>query len=109
MTSPALAPPAPPASPPPDGPAAWPAAGLITDAVRAPFSGRRQQVANLLAQGRPDKQIARVLGLSPSTVKGHVSAILRAVEAETRGEAAYQLTLLGWVRPPAGLAPETLQ
>lgn len=108
MLTPALAPPAPPATPPPDGPAAWPTAGLPTDAVRSPFTARQQQVANLLAIGRADKQIARILGISPGRVKKLVTAILRTVEADTRGEAAHRLILLGWVRPPAA-APETLQ
>jgi DNA-binding NarL/FixJ family response regulator len=48
-----------------------------------------------LSQGLSNKQIARDLGLSENTVKVHVAAILRALGASNRTEAALQARALG--------------
>ena len=49
---------------------------------------RRREVAELLAAGRTNKEIAAALGVSVLTVKAHVAAVLRALGCETRTEAA---------------------
>lgn len=41
------------------------------------LEGRQREVAQLIALGLADKEIAYHLGVSQGTVKGHVSAILR--------------------------------
>ncbi len=63
---------APPVSHPPPGEA-------LTD--------REQEVLVLLAQGRPNKEIAALLAISERTVKFHVSAILSKLGATNRTEA----------------------
>lgn len=48
---------------------------------------RQLDVLQLLVQGMPNKVICRQLDLSPNTVKSHVSAIFRALDANNRTEA----------------------
>jgi DNA-binding NarL/FixJ family response regulator len=56
---------------------------------------RQREVLMRLSQGLSNKQIARDLGLSENTVKVHVAAILRALGASNRTEAALQARALG--------------
>ena len=51
------------------------------------LSGREQDVLHLLAEGRSNRAIARQLGLSEATVKGHVSRVLVKLNASSRLEA----------------------
>ncbi|HEV2236481.1 MAG TPA: response regulator transcription factor [Ktedonobacterales bacterium] len=57
----------------------------------APLGGaltpRERDVLDLLAQGNPNKTIARALGISERTVKFHVTAIMHKLGAENRTEA----------------------
>ena len=48
---------------------------------------RQNDVLGLLLQGKPNKLIARELGLSVETVKDHVAAVLRALNVGTRTQA----------------------
>ena len=48
---------------------------------------RQQAVLNLLGEGLSNKEIAKRLEMSPSTVKVHVAAILRAFDASNRTQA----------------------
>lgn len=48
---------------------------------------RQTDVLSLLLQGKPNKDIARILGVSVETVKDHVAAILRALKVKTRTQA----------------------
>ena len=68
------------------------------DHVRAPGGGadplagigltpRQTDVLGLLLQGKPNKLIARELGLSVETVKDHVAAVLRALNVSSRTQA----------------------
>ena len=52
-----------------------------------PLSARQLEVLQLLAEGRSTAAIARQLWLSPSTVRNHVTAILRGLNAHSRLEA----------------------
>jgi two-component system, NarL family, nitrate/nitrite response regulator NarL len=62
------------------GPAVEPAArGLLTP--------REAQVLDAIADGLTNKAIARRLGISLHTVKFHVEAVFRKLEASTRAEA----------------------
>jgi len=51
------------------------------------LSRRQLDVLNLLVKGMPNKLICRELGLSPNTVKSHVGAIFRALNATNRTQA----------------------
>lgn len=53
------------------------------------LTSRQADVFRGLMRGEADKQIARDLGLSGTTVKTHVRAILQVVGVSSRGAAAY--------------------
>ena len=52
------------------------------------FSQRQKEVLQLIAAGKSNKEIARTLNLSLSTVKLHVAAVLHSLDVENRTEAA---------------------
>jgi len=49
---------------------------------------RQRQVAEALARGDSNKEIAVALGLSPATVKDHVENLLRRLGLRRRGQVA---------------------
>lgn len=53
---------------------------------------RQLEVLQLMSRGRPNKIIARELGISEATVKLHVSAILHTLQARNRTEAVLEAT-----------------
>lgn len=61
------------------------------------LSEREEQVLSLLAQGRSNRAIARQLGLSEATVKGHVSRLLDKLNASSRLEAVVRATDTGLI------------
>lgn len=56
---------------------------------------RQYEVLRLLAEGMPNKQIAHTLDLSEGTVKLHVTAILKSLQAGNRTQAVIAATELG--------------
>ena len=72
--------------------AAIPAAETATYQVTPSFeelglTPRQADVLTQLLQGKPNKEIARRLGLSVETVKDHVQAVLRALGVSSRTQA----------------------
>jgi len=59
------------------------------------FTQRQTEVLQLLDQGLANKEIARKLDMSPSTVKVHVAAILRICDAANRTQAVSLARQLG--------------
>lgn len=59
------------------------------------LTARQSEVFRALMRGLSDKQIARDLDISDTTVKTHVRAILQIVGVHKRGEAAYAARLRG--------------
>jgi DNA-binding NarL/FixJ family response regulator len=62
---------------------------LETGRAAAPsptLTARQLDVLKLMLQGRSNKDISRQLGLSPSTVKIHVAAVLKAFGVGTRAQ-----------------------
>ncbi|TQV69936.1 response regulator transcription factor [Exilibacterium tricleocarpae] len=58
------------------------------ESVISRMTPRQRDVLNLLIRGEPNKQIARILGLSESTVKIHCMAIFRELGVNNRTQAA---------------------
>jgi DNA-binding NarL/FixJ family response regulator len=56
---------------------------------------RQSDVLQLLVQGKPNKLICRDLRLSEGTVKVHVSAILKALNVQSRSQAIVELARRG--------------
>ncbi|MGJ7509809.1 LuxR C-terminal-related transcriptional regulator [Variovorax sp. GT1P44] len=69
------------------------------------FSEREIEMLRLLAQAKPNKKIARALGLSPETVKWYLSRIYSKLRVAGRDEAVARVRDLGWdVDGPGGVA-----
>ena len=60
-----------------------------------PLTPREQQVAQLLAGGLTNKEIAQRLGITEHTVKFHLNGLLRKLGVSTRTEAVVQAARLG--------------
>jgi HD-GYP domain-containing protein (c-di-GMP phosphodiesterase class II)/DNA-binding CsgD family transcriptional regulator len=75
------------------GPAAVhkPAAG---DAA-GPLSGREIEVLRRISHGESNKEAARTLGISPSTVRAHLENIFRKLECTTRAAATLKALTTG--------------
>ena len=58
------------------------------DRALATLTVRELEIAQLVAEGRTNAEIAKQLGLSIFTVKNHVSNVLTKLHAQTRTEAA---------------------
>jgi len=56
--------------------------------ANARLSPRHRQVFAMLGEGRGNAEIAAALGLSPNTIKVHVSEVLRRLNLDTRMQAA---------------------
>jgi len=59
------------------------------------FSPRQADVLRLLIDGKPNKLIARDLDMSESTVKTHLAAIFRKLDANSRTQAVMAAARLG--------------
>jgi DNA-binding NarL/FixJ family response regulator len=85
---------------PPEAIGADPEAAPAVRAARSPqdlgITERQAEVLALMMQGRSNKLICRALGLAETTVKNHVTAILKAMGVDNRTEAAIRATELGW-------------
>lgn len=51
------------------------------EAIIAPLTGRERQILSHVADGNSNRQIARILKISEQTIKNHMSAILRKLNA----------------------------
>lgn len=56
-----------------------------------PLTERQTQVVERVARGKPDKQIARELGISIATVRAHIQAAAYRIPGEERPR--HRLTL----------------
>lgn len=75
---------------------AFPSAGE-REAVLETFTPREREVLELVAEGLPNKTIARRLSISEHTVKFHLNAILTKLGAQSRTEAVVRATRLGLI------------
>jgi two-component system nitrate/nitrite response regulator NarL len=58
---------------------------------------REQQILRLVADGKTTPQIAKALGLSPTTVKTHLTHIYEKLDAHERAEAVHQAMRRGLI------------
>ena len=59
------------------------------------LSPRQREVLMKIIQGKPNKVIARELGISDHTVKSHVMAVLSVLGVRNRTEAVYRAAAVG--------------
>lgn len=75
----------------------FPHAQLSPPSLVETLTPRESEVLQLLAEGLPNKTIARRLDISEHTVKFHVNAIMSKLNAQSRTEAVVRATQLGLV------------
>jgi len=85
--------------------------GKGMDAITAPLTSRETQILNHIAEGNSNKQIGNILQISEQTIKNHVSAILRKLNANDRAHAVVLAIRHGWISieeefPPTNLPPQ---
>ncbi|HEY92603.1 MAG TPA: response regulator transcription factor [Dehalococcoidia bacterium] len=71
--------------------------GLVQEKVAAPLTHREIQILSCIANGGTNKQVAHMLGISEQTIKNHVSAILRKLNANDRAHAVALAIRNQWV------------
>lgn len=66
-------------------------AGAVADrktgAAPAPLSARQRQILRLLAEGRETGEISELLGISASTTRNHIHAVLTRLQVHSRLQA----------------------
>jgi len=67
------------------------------ETIVAPLTQREMQILNYIADGNTNKKIARILEISEQTIKNHVSAILRKLNANDRAHAVVLAIRRGWI------------
>ncbi len=73
------------------------AAGTSVPANSVALTNRQGAVLRLVSEGLSNKDIARRLGLSPATIKTHLSQSIAAMNAANRTEAAMKAKALGLI------------
>lgn len=63
-----------------------------------PLSDREMEVLELVVDGKSNKEIAALLGISHQTVKNHITSILRKFGVEDRTQAVVYALKRGWVK-----------
>ena len=71
--------------------------GNNAENIVALLTQREKQILNYIADGNTNKQIARILNISEQTIKNHVSAILRKLNANDRAHAVVLAIRHGWI------------
>ena len=73
------------------------AMGLTIEDITTPLTSKEVQILNHIAEGNTNKRIASLLGISEQTIKNHVSAILRKLNANDRAHAVFLALRNGWI------------
>ncbi len=68
-------------------------------AAEHPLTDREQDILDLLCKGQSNLEIAQAAGLTESTVKAHMSAIMARLEVSSRVKAVVRAYQLGLARP----------
>jgi len=75
--------------------------GKTMEGIVAPLTNRETQILTYVAEGNSNKEIAHILSISEQTIKNHVSAILRKLNANDRAHAVALALHSGWISPEA--------
>jgi DNA-binding NarL/FixJ family response regulator len=67
------------------------------ETLTAPLTHRETEILNYVAEGNSNKHIAHILSISEQTIKNHVSAILRKLNANDRAHAVVLAIRHGWL------------
>jgi DNA-binding NarL/FixJ family response regulator len=70
---------------------------LIPDKMTTPLTQREIQILHYIANGNTNKEVAHILGISDQTIKNHVSAILRKLNANDRAHAVALAMQHHWI------------
>ena len=63
--------------------------GRTIEDITTPLTPKEVQILTHIAEGNSNKRIANILGISEQTIKNHVSAILRKLNANDRAHAVF--------------------
>lgn len=63
----------------------------------SPLSERETQILRCISEGGSNKEVARQLGISPSTVRTHVESMFRKLQCTTRAAATLKALSLGLI------------
>jgi len=63
--------------------------GRTTEDIITPLTPKEVQILTHIAEGNSNKQIAMIVAISEQTIKNHVSAILRKLNANDRAHAVF--------------------
>jgi len=63
--------------------------GRALEDITTPLTTKEVQILTHIAEGNSNKRIANILGISEQTIKNHVSAILRKLNANDRAHAVF--------------------
>jgi two-component system response regulator DegU len=63
--------------------------GRTIEDITTPLTPKEIQILTHIAEGNSNKRIANILGISEQTIKNHVSAILRKLNANDRAHAVF--------------------
>ena len=69
----------------------------VTATIAGALSVRERDTLALIAQGLSNKEIARILAVTPETVKSHVKHIFTKLSVEKRAQAVSRAQSLGLV------------
>ena len=71
--------------------------GYVIEKVAIPLTQREIQILSHIANGNTNKEVAHILGISDQTIKNHVSAILRKLNANDRAHAVAMAIQNHWI------------
>ncbi|MOA15602.1 CsgBAC operon transcriptional regulatory protein [compost metagenome] len=69
----------------------------VCKSASAALSERETEVLRRISTGASNKEVARQLGISPSTVRTHVESVFRKLQCTTRAAATLKALTLGLI------------
>ena len=70
---------------------------MAVSRASSPLSERETQILRCISEGGSNKEVARQLGISPSTVRTHVESMFRKLQCTTRAAATLKALSLGLI------------